>query len=459
MTRTARRVYCNDVAAAGAPIIPSFNSAIEQLRGPTAFSLAAVIICLVTVSAVWVESDAYRYSCGVLITAALVDYWRTPQAARPAIGWGGLACVIWAAYVGLRYGWVFFSQPGKHGSAEGIYLFPLVFPTIGYALFRLRNRLAGLADLFMLISLVALGVTIDLPDVFNGERTPFLFQNNTIHASVAAGLITICALAYAENAYRNRTNQRPLEQALRFALALAVIALCLLGIYGAKSKGVWLALALSVPIQALTSLVHLPRRQVLVGASMALLGVAIILFIASAGIIRELAPVTASGLALFDATLLDGIGAVRTAIAQGSVPFSFNERLMLWMNALEIITAYPVFGAGVGWHRIWATTAYASVPYNLMHNGYVEIAIRYGLSGLAFFAGLYATFAWWILRAWQRRLLGTVEAKLWLFSIVFFAFTLLTNSNNRLAIGESFILITAGFAFSAYYLMQSRVDK
>ncbi|WP_385965008.1 O-antigen ligase family protein [Tianweitania populi] len=447
------------MAAVGAPTIFSFKPVIAQLRGPAAFSLAVVLICLVTASAVWVESDAYRYSCGVLIIAALVDYWRTPQAARPSIGWGGLACVIWALYVGLRYGWVFFSVPGKHGSAEGIYLFPLLFPTIGYAFFRIRDRLAGLADLFMLISLVMLGVTIDLHHVFDGERTPFLFQNNTIHASVAAGLITICALAYAENAYRNRANQRPLEQALRLALALAVIALCLLGIYGAKSKGVWLALALSLPIQALTSLVHLPRRQVLVGASIGLLGLAIILFIASAGIIRELAPVTASGLALFDATLLDGVGAVRTAIAQGSVPFSFNERLMLWMNALEIITAHPIFGAGVGWQRIWATTTYASVPYNLMHNGYVEIAIRYGLSGLAFFAALYAAFAWWILRAWQKRLLGTVEAKAWLFGILFFAVTLLTNSNNRLAIGESFILITAGFAFYAYYLAQLRVAK
>ncbi|MBS9721289.1 O-antigen ligase family protein [Tianweitania sp. BSSL-BM11] len=436
-----------------------FKPVIEQLRGPMGFSIAAVLLCLVTVSAVWIENDAYRYSCGVLIIAALVDYWRMPQASRPSIGWGGVACVVWALYVGLRYAWVFFNVPGKHGSAEGIYLFPLIFPTIGYAFFLLRNRLTGLADLFMLISLVMLGITIDLSQVFDGERTPFLFQNNTIHASVSAGLITICALAYAENTYRNRANQNSLEQALRLMLALAVIALCLLGIYGAKSKGVWLALALSVPIQALTSLVHLPRKQVLVGASMTVLGVAIILFIGSAGIIRELAPVTASGLALFDATLLDGVGAVRTAIAQGSVPFSFNERLMLWMNALEIITAHPIFGAGIGWQRIWVTTTYASVPYNLMHNGYVEIAIRYGLSGLVFFAALYTTFAWWVLRAWQKRLLGSIEVKVWLFGILFFALTLLTNSNNRLAIGESFILITAGFAFYAYYLTQPRIDK
>jgi O-antigen ligase len=175
--------------------------------------------------------------------------------------------------------------------------------------------------------------------------------------------------------------------------------------------------------------------------------------------VHELAPFTASALALFDAAMLDGVGAVRAAITAGTVPFSFNERLMLWMNALEIITAHPVFGAGIGWQRIWATTAYAAVPYNLMHNGYVEIAIRYGLSGIAFFVWLYATFAWWILRAWRQRLIEAAAAKTWLFSLVFFALTLLTNSNNRLAIGESFILITAAVAFGTYYLLQSKVDK
>lgn len=443
----------------GAPIISSIKLAINHLRGQAAFNAALVLACLVTASAVWVESDAYRYSAGVLVVAALIDYQRTPSSARPAIGWAGFACVAWAAYVGLRYAWVFFNEPGKHGSAEGLYLFPLVFPTLGYAFYRMRDKLAGLPDLFMLISLVMLGTTIDVGAVLNDERTPFLFQNNTIHASVSAGLIVVCALAYAENTYRNRAEQLPLEQALRLALALSVMALCLFGIYGAKSKGVWIALAFALPLQALTSLVHLSRRQVLVGGAMALLAAAVILFVASAGIIHELAPVTASALALFDAAMLDGISAVRAAIAQGSVPFSFNERLMLWMNALEIISAHPVFGAGVAWQRIWTTTTYATVPYNLMHNGYVEIAIRYGLSGLAFVAALYSVFAWWILRAWHNRLVETAIAKTWFFGILFFALTLLTNSNNRLAIGESFILITAGTAFCAYYLLQSKVDK
>jgi O-antigen ligase len=323
----------------------------------------------------------------------------------------------------------------------------------------MQGKLAGLPDLFMLISLVMLGATIDASAVLGGERTPFLFQNNTIHAAVAAGLIVVCALGYAEHAFRNKAHRPTGEQMLRLGLALIVIALCLFGVYGSKSKGVWLALAVALPLQALTSLVHLPRRHVLVGAAVALLGLAILSFAASAGVVHELAPFTASAFALFDAAMLDGVGAVRKAIATGTVPFSFNERLMLWMNALEIISAYPVFGAGIAWQRIWATTAYADVPYNLMHNGYVEIAIRYGLSGIAFFVGLYGTFAWWIGRAWRHRLIETAVAKTWFFSLVFFALTLLTNSNNRLAIGESFILITAAVAFRTYYLLQSKVDK
>ena len=66
-------------------------------------------------------------------------------------------------------------------------------------------------------------------------------------------------------------------------------------------------------------------------------------------------------------------------------------------------------------------------------------------------------FASWVLLAWQKRLIAPTAAKTWVFTVLFFALTLLTNSNNRLAIGETLILISAGYAFSLYYLSQSKV--
>ena len=434
-----------------------FRQALTLMRGEAGSRFAALVLCLITVSAVWVESDAYRYSTGILLLFALNDYRRTPRNERPEMSWVGLACLAWAAYVALRFGWVMLRDPGKHGSAEGLYLFPLVFMTLGYAFYRMRTWLDGLPDLFMMVSVVMLAATVDFGAVFAGERTPFLFQNNTIHASVAAGLILISTFSYIENAVRNASARPRAEQALRLILALAVVALCLLGIFGAKSKGVWLALAFTLPLQALASLVQLPRRHAFVIGATTLLAVTVALFAASTGLLRELTPHLASALALVDASRIEGLDAVREAIAAGTVPFSFNERLKLWMNALQILFAHPLFGAGISWEREWAATAYADVPYHLMHNGFVEIAIRYGLSGLLFFAILWGIFASWVLRAWQKRLIAPTAAKTWVFTVLFFALTLLTNSNNRLAIGETLILISAGYAFSLYYLSQSKV--
>ncbi len=420
---------------------------------------ATLFLALVTASAVWVESDAYRYGAGALLICALVHYFRLPTVERPAIGWVAWACFGWVAYIALRYGWSAWQNPQARGSAEGIYFFPLVFPTMGYALFVSRKRLRGLDDLFILVSAVMLAATIDFGSVFDGERTPFLIHNNTIHASVGAGLIAICALGYAEHAYRNEARRSRTEQSARVILACTVIALCMIGVFGAKSKGVWLALGLTMPIYAATCLVQLPRRQALIGSALALAAFAVLVYFGSAGMIHELEPFSASGFALFDAVILDGFRAVRAAIASGAVPFSFNERLMLWSNAFEIISVYPVFGPGIAWSALWSVTSYTGVPYNLMHNGYLEIAIRYGMTGLIFLIGLYAVFLIWLVRARRRDLVSLTSFKIWLFSVAFFSITLLTNSNNRLAIGESFILISAGYAFAAYYtLFQPKVD-
>ena len=41
-------------------------------------------------------------------------------------------------------------------------------------------------------------------------------------------------------------------------------------------------------------------------------------------------------------------------------------------------------------------------------------------------------------------------------TLVFFAITILSNSNNRLAIGESFMWVAAAFGFYCFYLRQQK---
>ncbi|HEV7416882.1 MAG TPA: O-antigen ligase family protein [Tianweitania sediminis] len=196
------------------------------------------------------------------------------------------------------------------------------------------------------------------------------------------------------------------------------------------------------------------RRRLLVGAAAAA-AVAGMLVAVAGSLTLEMKPSLMSALALLDAVAVDGdFRSVHEAIASGAVPFSFGERLMLWMNALEVVALHPVFGAGIGWEEGWNASRYASSPYKLMHNGYAEILVRYGISGLVFFLVLYGAFALHVVRAARQRLIPAGAAKTWMFTLLFFALTLLTNSNNRLAIGESFILISAGFAFCCFYLQQ-----
>ena len=82
--------------------------------------------------------------------------------------------------------------------------------------------------------------------------------------------------------------------------------------------------------------------------------------------------------------------AVQAAVASGQVPPSMNERLILWSNAMETWSHNIVFGNGILWEKVFLQGHYKDVGYNILHNGYFEIAVRYGLVGLAFYGLLFA---------------------------------------------------------------------
>ena len=59
-------------------------------------------------------------------------------------------------------------------------------------------------------------------------------------------------------------------------------------------------------------------------------------------------------------------------------------------------------------------------------------------------------------RAIKRGLITTEAYRFQVVSLVFFFATLLTNSNNRLAIGETFMMTAAAFGFYCFYLIQEQ---
>jgi O-antigen ligase len=132
---------------------------------------------------------------------------------------------------------------------------------------------------------------------------------------------------------------------------------------------------------------------------------------------------------------------------------------MLWSNAVEVWSHDFILGNGVAWKDLWVAARYRDVGFDLIHNGYLEVAVRYGLVGLAFYGALYLWSVAMARRASARGLIPRQAFNFHVVSLVFFLATIMTNSNNRLAIGESYMLVAAAFGFFCHFacLYQDRI--
>lgn len=436
---------------------PPAGSQPPRYRGRAAdgFVLAAWT-CLV--SAVWVESDLYRYAALALVLWGLAVYVFMEKDFRPSIGLMGIASIAWIAFIGLRYAWVVASKPiTSQGASEGIYFFPLIYPTVGLVFFLYRQQVGRMLGLFVVISLAGLIATVGVTDAFSGTaaRVGFLFHNNLIHASVGGGFIAVASAVLARHLGSSQQPGRPWRQ-VGVAACLGVLLLCLIGIFGAASRGVWFAIVLSLP---LTLAGHLPgasrlaENAIRLGAALTAAAVLVVLW---TPISTAVAPLIESTAGLVGQVYRhEAMGAViEHAIAGKSLPISYEERLILWVKAVQIWSTAWVFGTGIYWRTLWDDPQSMKAPYDLMHNGYLEIGVRYGLVGLAFYATL---FGWALRQSWlcmKRRLIAPRLFDFHAISLVFFLVTLLSNSNNRLALGESYMMVSAGFGFCCFYLLQ-----
>jgi len=420
--------------------------------------IAAGIAILVFVSAVWRESDAYRYVGLALVFAALIRYVRIDfwdYRIKPSFGWAGTMCIGWAAYVAVRflYSQLFHPELGR-GTAEGVYLLPVFYTTTGYALFLYARRPFVLAVMFMAISALVLAFGIDF-DFQATTRARTLLHNNPIHASVAAGFIALCAIPFALHV-ANRGDLKPSIRVLLEVLAGITFVVALLVIYNLWSKGVWLAMTVSLPVLTATILATEENRY-----GRKLVTAALLVTLAGAAHNYEMLHDTAAATVDTSISLLHDIfagnGIVASMdglIADASRPHSDSERMMLWVSALNIWEANPVFGAGISWLHEWQNRPYQQVSYNILHNGYLEIAVRYGIVGLAFYAVLSG---WAIRKVWLASRAGLIDRaafQCYIATMTYFAVTLLSNSNNRLAIGESYMWFAAGLGFYCHFLLQ-----
>lgn len=427
--------------------------------GHGAWGVVAPAAVLLFVSSLWYETDVYRFVGVAMVLTALVHYFRDDlwTYSKALIGWAGFACMAWFLYVAARFGNTFLFHPHKGiGTSEGIYLFPLLYPTFGYAMFLFVRRPFDAVIAFMVASLAIFLAGTDYAGILADSRTTTWLHNNTIHASIAAGFILLLSIAFAGHLMR-RAGLEQSTRLLLLGLAGAVFVFAITNVYVLESKGVWLAIGVSLPLLAVTVALTDDSRAARLVASGALV-IAVLGAIAFRETLWQVSDSSAELAAAIARDLGSGLGlreSLERLLAEETLTKNLHERLLLWSNALRVWGEAPFLGSGISWLFLWDNSPEAQ-PYNLLHNGYLEIAIRYGLFGLAFYGWLYA---WCVTRVWQAARAGLVDMaafQAYLACLVYFGVTILTNSNVRLAIGETYMWFAASFAFYCYYLLQRK---
>ncbi|WP_245306764.1 MULTISPECIES: O-antigen ligase family protein [unclassified Rhizobium] len=399
-----------------------------------------------------IESDVYRYAA-ILLMVFTLTLRRAPLRAS-LNDWLAIVCVAWGFLALFRFLFGLIAE-GEKGASEWLYAFAIFFPAMGVALHTSWNLIRPILVAFFCGALILLIISTPLSTILAGERISPAFHHNSIHGAVGCGFIFIGAFYWALHQWEIGCSAR--IKAIVSAIAVMVIGLAVLNIYGAKSKGVWLALLPAVGLMTAATLFYLRRTTVLVAAISGLL-------LLSWGIYEVRDNLAHFGAATFTSVVeivgqLDsGVsveGVLHDAIASPETPASLDERLQLWADAIDVISAAPVVGSGNSWLTLWQTTPYRGVTYTLMHNGYLEILIRYGFSGLAILALIVVSAIYRVYRASSQGVISKSAFACYLTLAVYFAFTILSNSNNRLALGECYALLFAATCFACSIRLRS----
>ncbi|WP_274424157.1 O-antigen ligase family protein [Chelativorans sp. YIM 93263] len=437
------------------------NQSDRSAAAGVARELAGCVAVLVFISAIWHESDAYRYIAIATLIPVTLYYFRAEffSSEKVLIGYMGFLCISWGLYVTARFLYDYsINKNFGIGSSEGIYTLSVFYSITGYAIFVFVRRPIFAVLAFVLISFLVVLYSFDLSALLEGRRPSLIFHDNPIHTSVAQGMIILCVLPFMS--YLLCTSDMRAE--LRIGLVIISIATLFFGlanIYALKSKGVWLALIVALPIQLLLIVaMHSARRNLVAVMSLVFVALVITVVVAWDGI-QAVAGDTAQKTAELLSDILGGAGVLQSmdqAIQDDTVPRGLRERLMLWASAILIWAENPIWGQGVTWLDEWQTRAYPDANHNLLHNGYLEIAIRYGIMGLIFYGVLYS---WTIRQVWRAKREGIIDPaafNAYIGVFLFFCLTILSNSNVRLAIGESYMWFSAAFGFYCFYHLQRR---
>jgi O-antigen ligase len=429
-------------------IVNSSFSASGAAMGP-AWKIFGSLLWVLASSALLVESDTYRYACAILAVIALVYYVKEPS--RPRTNWLGWLCMGWALYVLARFAFIYLTtEHHDMGGSDWLFAFPLFFPILGVAFALYEGEMERIIAAFFVVAVAMLAVTVALTigTITTGVAVRPLVMNNQIHGAVACGLIFVMSTFWFLHYLTTPDADRRFAR-LAYVVSPLILVLCVIAIYGAKSKGVWLAMMFTLPVLAIVGMRYIKMRArsgLVMVCAIALLGVGI--YAVRHNLDQTAGPTIKATASLFSSVLGSSNHAetITQTIQSDTTPVAMDERLQLWSNGWELFSSAPIFGWGNEWLERWQHTRYAHVSYTLLHNGYLEILVRFGLFGAVVMALILASFIVSVCRACRQGIIPRAAMHAYLVCIFFFALTLLSNSNNRLAIGESLALVTSAFA-------------
>jgi O-antigen ligase len=411
---------------------------------------------LVIMSASLIESYAYRYAGVLLVLISLVLYARSSP--RPSIDWRGWLCLAWGTYALLRF-LLQFALQSDHptGDRDLLFLMPLTFPPFGYILFLYWSHLEKLIAVYFGLALLVLLWSLHVDEIAAGKTIIPLIQHNQIHGAVCCGMIFVGAVFWLLY-YLTEGADRRTMRLYASVFSPLICLLCLLGIYGAKSKGVWLSLVPVLPILAFLTLRSLKQRLAVPLVLTVVVLLAGGIYAVKGNIERTAGPTISATLAMFEnAGTTEPVGqAVSRSIESGNTPIAMSERLQLWANAWELFSTAPIFGWGTEWLARWPHTHYPNVGYTFMHNGYLEILIRHGVFGAVVLGAMLACFCGSVWRAVAKGVIPRHAMYAYFLILFFFSMTILSNSNNRLVSGESLSILTAAFALACELRIRMR---
>ncbi|MFV0278117.1 MAG: O-antigen ligase family protein [Parahaliea sp.] len=243
-----------------------------------------------------------------------------------------------------------------------------------------------------------------------------------------------------------------LQRSLPGLLTPALVAATALGVVLTQTRGIWLGLAIALPLALLL------RQRLRHGTGLKPL-------------LRPLGWLTLAG-ALVAATPLGGIVKDRVLseglpAADGGYVLHENVRVRLatWQTSIDWIARAPLLGWGGGGRAavVQDTPGLSAVEkerFRHLHSSYLDVLVNWGLAGLALMLGLFAWLSQVIWRAWQR---GAICDNLLVFWVSFLLYWLVVNSFESFMFYQSgqyvFALLGGGYLALCSSTTQAHDDR